>query len=181
MTDRIQFDAVRSYALEQALTDRVRFDTSRPQVRARRRKLVITTSLIVGAALVGIGASAVVIGAAGWIALPGTHAASPSYAPVPSWPKNANGQTYGQQGLSPVAPDLIEVEGEDENGIPVTGYVLSAQLSEAEFGGPEPTSPLQALEQQEERLRKYPNGQRLPVYKSDGVTQVGTFLVAPGT
>ncbi|MFE4950785.1 RNA polymerase sigma factor [Leifsonia sp. NPDC056665] len=63
----------------------------------------------------------------------------------------------------------------------LTEYVLSAQLSEAEFGGPEPTSPAQALEQQEERLRKYPNGQRLPVYKSDGVTQVGTFLVAPGT
>jgi hypothetical protein len=180
MTDRIHFDTARSQALERALADRVRFDTSPPQVRARRRKLVIATTLIAGAALVSIGASAVVIGAPGWIALPSTHAGLPSYGPVPSWPKNANGQTYGQQGSSPIAPDLIEVQGEDTNGNPVIGYVLSAQLTEAEFGGPEPTSPAQALKQQEERLRKYPNGQWLPVYKSDGMTEVGKFLVAPG-
>jgi fatty acid desaturase len=74
VTDRIQFDAARSHAIEQALADRVRFDTSRPRVRARRRKLVIATTLIANAALVGIGASAVVIGAPCWIALPSTHA-----------------------------------------------------------------------------------------------------------
>ncbi|GAA4139399.1 hypothetical protein [Leifsonia shinshuensis] len=181
MTDSVQFDGARSRALEQALADRVRFDSSGPQVRARRRRLVLTTALIAGAAIVGVGASAAVIGAPGWIALPGTHPGAPSYGSIPAWPRNANGQTYGQQGSSPVAPDLIEVEGEDANGKPVTGYVLSSQLAEAEFGGPEPTSPAQALEQQRERLRKYPDGQWLPVYRSDGVTRVGRFLVGPGT
>jgi hypothetical protein len=176
----VGFDPRRSAALETALADRVRFDTEPARVRRLRRRRWVIGGAVVGATL-SVAASAVVVGAPGWIALPGTNpSASPSYAPIPNWPRNANGQTYGSQGSSPVAPDLILVEGEDDNGEPVRGYVLSRELTQAEFGGPEPSSPAQAIKQQDERLRKYPNGQWLPVYKSDGHTQIGRFIVGPG-
>ncbi|GAA4481297.1 hypothetical protein GCM10023171_09540 [Microbacterium panaciterrae] len=123
----------------------------------------------------------VVLGAPGWIALPSTTVRpAPTFGAVQDWPRNENGQTYGQQGSSPVAPDLLEVQGLNTQGEPVTGYVLSSRLALAEWGGPEPTSPSQALKQQETRLKLYPDGQWLPVYASDGRTVLGRFLVAPG-
>lgn len=177
----IVFDPKRSAALEAALAAQVRFDTDPAQVRrVHRRRWVLGGAVTAGAAL-SVAASAVVIGLPGWTALPSTHpSASPSYGPVPNWPKNANGQTYGAQGSSPIAPDLIEVQGEDATGQPVDGYVFSRDLTRAENGGPEPTSPAQALKQQQERLKNFPNGQWLPVYKSDGETTIGRFLVGPG-
>jgi hypothetical protein len=176
----VAFDPRRSDALEAALADRVRSDTDPRRVRRRRRTQWLVGGGVAAAAVLSVAASAVVAGAPGWIALPGaTPGAAPSYASVPAWPRNARGQTYGAQGASPVAPDLILVEGEDAGGAPVTGYVLSKDLTEAEFGGPEPTSPAQALRQQEERLRRHPDGQWLPVYASDGVTRIGRFHVGP--
>lgn len=177
----VVFDPQRSAALEAALAEKVRSDTDPVRVRRlRHHRWLIGGAITIGAGL-SIASSAAIIGAPGWIALPGTGpSTSPSYAPVPDWPRNAKGKTYGSQGSSPIAPDLIEVQGEDANGNPVNGYVLSSERSQAENGGPEPTSPAQALKQQEERLKKYPNGQWLPVYKSDGETQIGRFLVGPG-
>jgi hypothetical protein len=178
----VAFDPQRSAALEAALADLVRSDTDPVRLRKiRRRHWTIGGAIAIGAGL-SIAASAIIVGAPGWIALPGTNpSASPSYAPIPQWPKNEHGQTYGSQGSSPVPPDLVLVEGQDDKGNPVTGYVLSHALTRAEFGGPEPTSPAQALKQQEDRLKKFPDGQWLPVYKSDGKTQVGRFYVGPGT
>lgn len=177
----VVFDPRRSAALEAALVDQVRSDTSPARIRQRRRRHWIIGGTVATAAALSIAASAIVVGAPGWVALPGTNpSASPSYAPIPNWPRNAHGQTYGSQGSSPVAPDLLLVEGQDSVGKPVTGYVVSRDLAEAENGGPEPTSPAQALKQQEERLKKYPHGQWLPVYKSDGETQIGRFLVSAG-
>jgi hypothetical protein len=177
----VMFDPQRSAALEAALAAQVRFDTDPAQVtKVRRKKWIIGGAVTAGAAL-SVAASAVIVGLPGWTALPGADpSASASYAPIPDWPKNANGQTYGVQGSSPIPPDLIQVQGEDAQGNPVNGYVFSHDLTLAENGGPEPTSPAQALRQQQDRLKKYPNGQWLPVYKSDGETRIGRFLVGTG-
>ncbi|MEN0084656.1 MAG: hypothetical protein AAGC66_07800 [Leifsonia sp.] len=177
----IAFDSQRSAALEEALAEQVRTDTAPARIRQRRRRHWLIGGVVTSAAALSIAASAVIVGAPGWIALPGTDpSASASYAPIPNWPKNAHGQTYGSQGSSPIAPDLLLVEGEDATGKPISGYVNSRELAEAENGGPQPTSPAQALKQQQERLKKYPHGQWLPVYTSDGETQIGRFLVGSG-
>ncbi|MDR6973007.1 hypothetical protein [Leifsonia shinshuensis] len=177
----VDFDSRRSAVLESALADQVRADTSPARVRQRTRRHWFIGGVVAAAAAASIAASAIIVGAPGWVALPASGpSTSPSFAPIPNWPKNDHGQTYGAQGSSPIAPDLVLVEGQDDAGNPVTGYVLSRDLAEAEFGGPEPTSPAQAIKQQEERLKKYPDGQWLPVYKSDGETRVGRFLVGPG-
>lgn len=160
------------------LVERVEADTDPVEIRRSRRVHWFVIGAITVGAVTSVGAAAVVASTSGWIALPGTGpGASPSYAPVPDWPTNANGQTFGQVGNSPVPPDLIEVEGFDAQGDPVLGYVEATALSEAENGGPEPTSVAQALAQQEARLRQYPSGQQVPVYRSDGETQVGHFRV----
>lgn len=177
----VTFDSRRSAALEAALNEMVVTDTDPVRVRRAHRKAWLIGGMIATGAVLSVGASAIVIGVPGWTALPSQDSsASPSYAPIPNWPTNAKGQTYGTQGSSPVMPNLLEVQGTDANGEPVNGYILSEQLEEAENGGPRPTSPTQALKQQEERLRNYPNGQWLPLYKDDGETQIGRFIVAPG-
>lgn len=86
-----------------------------------------------GSLAVGTGAFATA-SQLGWIALPCTspEACSPSYAPVPSWPVNESGQTYGVQGDSPVAPILVRVIA--TNG--KEGYAFSVELQ-----GPQPSNP----------------------------------------
>lgn len=43
-----------------------------------------------------------------------------------------------------------------------------------------PSNPEEALRWQAERTAKYPNGWDIPVYESDGVTQIGLFHVPNG-
>jgi hypothetical protein len=100
-------------------------------------------------------------------------ASMPTAAPYPpgqtgtpgAWPTNAKGQTYGS-GLDATAdtgePDLIAAWA--TNGR--QGYVLRTDLD-----GPMPTSPSQAVAMNSAPPRT------IPVYDSDGVTQIGVFVV----
>ncbi len=91
-------------------------------------------------------------------------------APITStFSVNASGQTYGSDlsvASSAQGPTLVEVVA--TNG--KTGYAYANQLN-----GPTPTSPAQAV-----ALGK--TGPRtVPVYKSNGTTVIGHFIVGQGT
>ena len=122
--------------------------------------------------------------AAGDEATNGTKAATPDpcndglkYAPTfpepiakkPPFPTNANGQTYGSDTNANSlrdSPDLVAVAGD----CGAAGYVKATDLN-----GPQPTSPADALRIQKEQQASPPV---LPVYLSDGTTQVDTFTLA---
>jgi hypothetical protein len=90
---------------------------------------------------------------------------------------NASGQTFGVEGGPAGTPDLISVTGRSPDGGEVSGYARSTDLlwaSSPDHPGP-PANPEQALQWQQERPEKYPNGWDIPVFESDGVTQIGTF------
>lgn len=177
----IRFTQLRSDSIRSLLVEMVEDDAAATATRRPSRRRWFVAGAIAFGAIASVGAAAVLADHAGWIALPSTDpSAAPSYAPIPSWPVNANGQTYGPQGNSPVAPDLILVDGTTATGGSVLGYVYSKDLTKAEnWGGAPPTSPAQAIKQQEEGRIKYPNGQEVPVYKSDGKTVVGIFRIGP--
>ncbi|MHB9004315.1 MAG: hypothetical protein ACYC6C_09685 [Coriobacteriia bacterium] len=83
------------------------------------------------------------------------------------WPTNASGQTYGTPTGTPYdyrEPDLIKVCA--TNG--KIGYSVRVDLE-----GPTPASPEEALWLQAEQAGK---GRVIPVYESDGVTQIGVFI-----
>lgn len=89
---------------------------------------------------------------------------------------NARGQTYGVLDAPEGHPDLVWTAGRDSNGQDVSGYCLRADLDAFSPDHPgQPTSPAEAVRLQEERDRKYPNGWDIPLYESDGETQIGTF------
>ncbi|MBS2939660.1 hypothetical protein KDN32_18120 [Nocardioides sp. J2M5] len=81
------------------------------------------------------------------------------------WGVNAKGETYGVQ-RDGRSPDLLAVVTTDGR----QGYAYVEELD----GGPPPTSPADALAQQEADA-----GVRrsVPVYESDGETLIGEFLV----
>jgi len=91
---------------------------------------------------------------------------------------NASGQTYGAPVDGAASPDLTAVSGLAPDGSMVEGYVLTSSLTDF---GPEwpglPSDPDEALAWQQEREEKYPDGWDLPVYESDGITQIGVFHV----
>lgn len=105
------------------------------------------------------------------------------YASVSStdWGVNADGLTYGVEKSSGVdgggprtdanLPDLVLVSATNDR----TGYVYEKDLAWAENGGgPEPTSPAEALARQAANEGK---AWVVPVYESDGTTTVGEFVV----
>jgi hypothetical protein len=86
------------------------------------------------------------------------------------WPKNASGSTYGSaaDAKSPQdEPNLIRVTA--TNGL--TGYAWKTDLD-----GPLPRTPEEALKQQSAQEGK---DRVIPVYQSDGMTQIGVFAVSP--
>lgn len=138
------------------------------------RKTVIVGSIILGSMTL-IGGTAVAATVNNWIALPSAiPGAKPSYGAIPVWPVNEHGQTYGVQGTSPVPPDLIKAQGLNASRALIDGYILSTDEAE-----PMPTSPAQALQQQEDRQRDFPNGRAIPLYESDGTTVIGMFTIGP--
>ncbi|MET4096984.1 hypothetical protein [Arthrobacter sp. UYCu712] len=159
MSSEVQFDEKRRRVVRGLLVATVRKDTAQP----RKRRMFAIGLITAGSLALGTGAFATA-GQLGWIALPCTsqEACSPSYAPVPSWPVNDSGQTYGVQGDSPVAPVLVRVMA--TNG--KEGYAFSMELQ-----GPQPTSPEDAAKN---FSTPRPNRQ-VPVYLSDGKTQIGVF------
>lgn len=106
---------------------------------------------------------------------PNNVAAEPS-GPVTTsqpvaWAVNESGDTYGSI-LAARSPDdvpvLMQVE---EDG--VQGYVYSAEL--AAVNGENVGSPEEAILHQERTQGVYSESIRLPMYKSDGKTQIGWF------
>jgi hypothetical protein len=75
------------------------------------------------------------------------------------WKVDASGQTYGVENQHGT-PDLVAVMATNHRD----GYAYANQLQ-----GPTPTSPAQAVAQ-----NKLP-ARTIPVYESDGKTQIGTF------
>lgn len=85
------------------------------------------------------------------------------------WGVNANGDTFGVVKQDGATPDLVYAIGFDPSNEPLEGYVWATDLE-----GPQPTSPAQALESQEEQGAE---GWDVPLYLSDGKTQIGLFHV----
>ena len=84
------------------------------------------------------------------------------------WPVNDSGLTYGTPTETVSGyhePDLIRVTA--TNG--KNGYSLSTDLA-----GPTPSSPEEAVRWQVEQAGKTTT---IPVYQSDGVTQIGAFEI----
>lgn len=85
---------------------------------------------------------------------------------------NANGETYGnslQADILGYDADLVFATG--ENG--VVGYVRAEDLEE-----PEPSNPEEAALMQQQRVTSGYSGRYIPVYKEDGETVIGRFLVS---
>ena len=79
---------------------------------------------------------------------------------------NAKGETYGVESQENGTPDLIAVMA--TNG--QSGYAYASDL----YGGPMPTSPEDAV-----KNFSTPRPPReIPVFKSDGETQIGVFMAA---
>lgn len=84
-------------------------------------------------------------------------------------PVNRNGDTYGPTSGGDVQPDLVRVLADD--GVTV-GYAYRADL-----GGPggAVTTPQEAEEYMQSDAAQH--GYTVPVYETDGETQIGTFTV----
>jgi hypothetical protein len=94
-----------------------------------------------------------------------------------AWEVNAAGETCGVSKPGFGEPDLVAVVALTTSGDYVDGFARRAQILFPFPGQHEPTSPADAMEQQEHYDQLYPTGIDIPVYECDGVTQVGTFHV----
>jgi hypothetical protein len=94
-----------------------------------------------------------------------------------AWEVNAAGETCGVTKPGFGEPDLTAVVALTPSGEYVEAYARREQLMYPFPGQHEPTSPEDALAQQEQNQQNYPNGIDIPAYECDGVTQVGTFHV----
>lgn len=96
---------------------------------------------------------------------------------VTPWRTNALGETYGVANAHGF-PDLVAVEFNDGKG---QGYAKWKDLNCAQDWPGPPSTPAEALAQQKQRED---TNVAVPVYKSDGITKIGVFLVGnrgPGT
>lgn len=136
----------------------------------------LSATIVAGAAIVGT----LVGGAVGALAAPGLLTptgvadapnAAPAVTMTPEYPVNESGETYGSA-LDATAPDnepdLILVLG--SNG--ATGYARKTDLAAAEGTGF--TTIEEAVKWSEGEGRQ---DHKVPVYLSDGKTQVGEFIV----
>lgn len=99
-----------------------------------------------------------------------------NYVPT-AFGTNADGDSFGTDGGSE-HPDLVAVIGTSPDGTQVDGYARASDLDAFGPDWPEqPSNPTEALAWQAERDAKYPDGWDIPVYKSDGKTQIGTFHI----
>ncbi|WP_203580202.1 hypothetical protein [Microbacterium hibisci] len=91
---------------------------------------------------------------------------------------NDRGATFGAEGGPDGLPDLVRVAGTAPDGSVVEGYVRASELHAFSPDHPDdPRTPEEALELQAQRDEAYLDGWDIPVYESDGVTQIGTFHV----
>jgi len=85
------------------------------------------------------------------------------------YPTNAKGQTYGPNRPMAQEPDLIAATATNGRD----GYVLRTDLE-----GPVPSTPAEALRMQAAQAGK---DRVIPVYESDGTTQIGVFVIGSGS
>jgi len=126
------------------------------------RKYPLSMGVVALAAVLFVGYSAV----AAQADLPPAPTGAPTI-----WPQNASGMTYGSGADAKSLedePDLICVQA--TNG--EVGYAYRTDLE-----GTEPSSPAEALAQQREQGD---NPRAIPVYETDGVTQIGVFVIQYG-
>lgn len=91
---------------------------------------------------------------------------------------NAGGDTYGLEGGPDGVPDLVLVVADTPDGGLAEGYARATDLNAFSPDHPgEPSTPEEALAWQAERDEAYPDGWDIPVFESDGVTQIGTFHI----
>jgi len=131
-----------------------------------RFKLLCVRTIIIGVALI----AGIVVGTASFGPAIANNFSNQGNAPVPVFPKNANGQTYGSSALvnSPdQEPDLISAVG--VNG--TEGYVRSEDLN-----GKLPNTPEEAVAYN----RKLKTERLIPLYDVDGKTIIGEFKIRNG-
>jgi hypothetical protein len=171
MNDDPEFDPARSSAIRTMLMD-VATESTDAKLgpvrthRLRRRTTAILIACVAVAVAATSGTAYAIVGPTLIHSPSLTPGEQDSLAPVPHWPRNAHGQTYGIQGNSPIAPDLIAAE--TTTGL--SGYVYAKDLEAAE--GPMPTSPAQAGTW---NITHPPKVVYIPVYRSDGTTKIGVF------
>ena len=91
---------------------------------------------------------------------------------------NAHGDTFGVEGGPDGQPDLLRVSGVAADGTTVEGYAWASDLNAFSPDHPgQPSTPADAVEWQKERDETYPAGWDVPVYESDGRTEIGTFHI----
>lgn len=128
----------------------------------KRRFFLFVMPFAIGGLLAGLGVNAAVAGPS----VEGSPSLEPGYS------RNADGLTYGSafDATSPdTEPDLVLVVTTDGR----EGYAKKADLAEAEGSGF--SSPAEAIAWQE--AHDSDAGTPVVVYKSDGRTAIGTFLV----
>lgn len=92
---------------------------------------------------------------------------------VPSFPVNAEGETYGRADgiIRPEdEPDLILAQATNGN----IGYVRKSDLDEASGAGV--SNPSEAIAWERAKPRK---AVEIPVFETDGISQIGWFEVVP--
>ena len=132
----------------------------------RRRRLAIAAAFAGVAIAAAVGAAAL----AGAFSADGPqHWPEPPLSAESAYPTNAAGQTYGALRLGLMEPpDLVSVMA--TNG--KAGYYYWKDLG----GGERPSTPEEVAAYNERNLR----GFDIPVYESDGVTQIGVFRAGGG-
>jgi hypothetical protein len=143
------------------------------------KRIIIIAGSLVLAGILGLGAGAAVASGPSVLSPAGLHPASGIQSvpiPAPTYPANANGQTYGsaEKAISSATePDLIQAVA--SNG--TVGYVSKAQLDQADGATAAASfkSPADAVAWEQSSADV---DHTINVYAKDGTTVVGTFTVA---
>jgi hypothetical protein len=163
-----QLDPARKKALAAFLVGTAQLSQEQLGSRRRRRIAIWTVAALV-TGTVATGGTALAIGSIPLFYTPSsTPGGEATLVKPPAWPVNEHGETYGVQGNSSIAPDLVRIqtlEGKE-------GYAFSKDLAVAE--GNEVTSPKEAMEWMKTHAGTYID---VPVYEKDGRTNIGVFRI----
>jgi len=143
----------------------------RSNIRSRRSAVLV----VVGVAILGlVGGAAFAQSVLVPAGVATEEGGAPAPAVTPEYPTNAAGQTYGSLSDSVLPedePDLILVQATNGKG----GYVLKETLDEVT--GANVSSPEEAIAWQQRQDAAAWDSITIPVFESDGVSQIGSFEV----